>query len=89
MALYPKPHSAEWFTALQGFNPQQAAATRQVLKSAGREDVCSVCGDDPASELKIFGDKLPANAVASIRLCDDCRRLRGSMHGENYEPLVS
>jgi len=87
MALYPKPHSAEWFTALQAFNPQQAAATRQILESSGREDVCSVCGDDPAPELKIVGEAMPANAVASIRLCDDCRNMRGSMYGETYEPL--
>jgi hypothetical protein len=56
--------------------------------SAGRKDVCSVCGDDPAEDLKIVREKLPVNAVASIRLCGHCRKIRGAMHGESYEPLI-
>ena len=88
MALYPEPHSPEWFSALDAFDPAQAAHTRQILKSAGRKDVCSVCGDDPAEDLKIVREKLPVNAVASIRLCGHCRKIRGAMHGESYEPLI-
>ena len=86
MPLYPEPHSKEWFDDLESFNPQQAAQTREVLNLAGRKDVCSVCGDDPASDYKVIGENMPADAVASIRLCDDCREMRSSMHGEKYEP---
>jgi hypothetical protein len=47
MPIYPEPHSAEWFKALDAFDPQQAAHTREMLRLAGRADVCGVCGDDP------------------------------------------
>lgn len=82
MALYPTPHSAEWFAALDVFNPVQAVHTRQIMKSAGRAGVCSVCGDDPPKDFKIVVPNLPVNAVASIRLCDYCRRMRSSMNAE-------
>lgn len=87
MALYLEPHSTEWFSTLDAFQPTQAAHTRQILKAAGRKDVCSICGDDPAEDFKIVEEKLAANAVASIRLCAGCRRLRQAMHAETYEPL--
>ena len=87
MALYPEPHSAEWFTALGVFDPRQAATTRQILKAVGRKDVCSVCGDHPAEPLRIVAANLPAEAVASIRLCADCRKMRWQMYGEVFEPL--
>lgn len=86
MDVYPKPHSKEWFAALQAFNPVQAAHTRTILEAAGREDVCSVCGDSPAEELKIVGSDAPP--LASIRLCKDCRTMRASLQGESYEPLA-
>jgi hypothetical protein len=86
MDFYPKPHSAEWFKALQTFNPVQAVHTRSVLEAAGREDVCSVCGDFPAEDLKIIGRAAPP--LASIRLCRDCRKMRSSFQGESYEPLL-
>lgn len=81
MALNPEPHTAEWFAALEALNPRQAAHTRQIIESAGRKDVCGVCGDAPASDFKVGGVTL------AIRLCDDCRNIRGSMMSENYEPL--
>jgi len=88
MALYPEPHSKDCFNALDAFDPQQAAHTRQILKSAGRPDVCSICGDHPATDFKIAGkSSVPANAVASIRLCADCRQLRADMLDEVYEPF--
>jgi hypothetical protein len=73
--------------ALDSFDPAQAAHTRQIIKSAGRKDVCSICGDDPAEDFRIVRENLPVSAVASIRLCGDCRNMRGAMYGESYEPL--
>jgi len=32
-------------------------------------------------------ENYPLKAFASIRLCGDCRKMRGAMHGESYEPL--
>ena len=53
MALFPTPHTDEWFQALEDFNPLQAAITRQIVKLAGRADVCSIRGDRPASDYMI------------------------------------
>lgn len=86
MPLYLKPHSPEWFAALKTFNPMQAAATERVVKLAGNSDVCSVCGDDPAKDYKLVAENLPQKAVATIRLCDDCLKIRCSMQGESYAP---
>jgi hypothetical protein len=47
-----------------------------ILKAAGRKDVCSVCGDDPAFDYKLVAPKPHTNAVATMRLCDDCRMIR-------------
>lgn len=87
MDIYLKPHSDEWFAAMAVFDPAKAAQTRQILELAGRVDVCSICGDNPASDYKILDDDLPANAVRSIRLCDGCKSIRLAMYGEVYELL--
>ncbi len=70
------PHTREWFAALEGFNPQQARHTRAILTAAGRDDVCSVCGDDPAVDYQIIFPTPQPQSVATIRLCDDCRLIR-------------
>lgn len=87
MPLYPVPHSPDWFDALETFDSGQAAHTRQIVKRAGRSDVCSVCGDSPTLDYKVVGSDLPANAVGTIRLCGDCRSMREMIHGEKYEPF--
>lgn len=85
MTYYYKPHSPEWFEALAAFNPMQAAMTKQMIAMSGRDDVCSVCGDDPAIDYKLNGS-LPEKAVGTLRLCDDCHEIRG-MAGEQFVKL--
>ncbi|MCJ2085039.1 hypothetical protein MKK88_03385 [Methylobacterium sp. E-005] len=82
-----KPHTPEWFKALDRQNPQQAAMTRQAIASAGRDDGCSVCGDDPATDYKLVDPRPAPGVVATLRLCDDCRGIRQAMQGETYEAL--
>jgi hypothetical protein len=86
MALFLKPHSPEWFTALESFNPAQAAHTRKIIELAKDDQVCSVCGDDPAKDYKLDMPSLPSTAVATLRLCDDCAKLRRG-GGENFIPM--
>jgi hypothetical protein len=86
MAIYPKPHSDEWFRALDKFNPMQAAATRQVIELAGSHEVCSICGDEPSTDYRLTGE-LGNDAVGTIRLCGDCRNIRSKMFAEEFEPL--
>ncbi len=86
MPLYLKPHSAEWFAAMEKGNPSRAAQTRQILSLAGRNDVCSICGDESSTAYKLVADELPDDVVATVRLCDDCLRIRNEVYGEDFVP---
>lgn len=83
---YLTPHSPEWFAALKEWNPYQAAATRVIVDRAGKLDVCSVCGDEPASDYKLDEESPPLGSVRTLRLCDDCLRIREGA-GESFVPL--
>jgi hypothetical protein len=82
MTHWLRPHSSEWFEALMQFNPDQALMTMAIIRAAGREDVCSICGDEPARDYEIVGQEFEPGAVVTIRLCDDCLGIRKSMYGE-------
>ena len=84
---YLTPHTPEWFKALEAANPSQAAMTERIVSLAGKPDVCSVCGDDPAKDYKVVGVKFRANIEATIRLCDSCKEIRSTMHGETFSLL--
>lgn len=86
MTRYFTPHSPEWFAALEAFDQIQATHTRTILKAAGRDDVCSVCGDDPALDYRLVSPKPHPKAVATLRLCDDCLTIR-TASGELFDFL--
>jgi hypothetical protein len=81
-----EPHSRAWFDALSSFNARQAAHTRQIVQMAGNIDVCSVCGDERASDYHLVGHDLPCDAVRTLRLCEDCLGIRQAQ-GEPFVPL--
>lgn len=89
MSSYLKPHSPEWFAALRRANPIQAEQTKQILSLAGRDDVCSICGDDLAKDYKLASDQMTPNYIATLRLCDDCLKIRRNMYGENFVPFTN
>ncbi len=82
------PHSKEWFAALSKVNPQEAAHTKQILKAAGSQEVCSLCGGEPCGDFratnKWFGGSLPA----TFRLCSDCLSTRAA-EGEHFVPIAA
>jgi len=84
MKTYLKPHSPEWFEALEKSNPKQAAQTRQILSVAGREDVCSICGDEPAREYALVDEQAVWIIVSTLNLCKDCLDIRRDVHRENF-----
>lgn len=81
-----KPHSEEWFAALQLRNPTQATMTRATLAAAGSANVCSICGDDPATDVRLVEDGIRLQDSLTFKLCDDCREIR-SARGEQFKPL--
>jgi hypothetical protein len=66
-----RPHTPEWFEALEVWNPVQAELTRKYIQDAGNPDICSVCGDDPASDYRLEEAYRPPSGVDTLRLCAD------------------
>jgi hypothetical protein len=83
---YLTPHTPKWFEALQVWDPPQAAMVHSVIDIAGRTDVCSVCGDNPASDHYLPPEFRAAGGVDTFRLCADCVRIRRGS-GELFLPL--
>jgi hypothetical protein len=86
MATKLIPHSTEWFEALTRFDANQAAHTAAVIRRAGRSDVCSICGDDPARDYEIDLTQADPGAVTTLRLCDDCLSIQ-KRQGARFTPL--
>lgn len=69
-----RPHTPEWFASLREWNPKQAAMTEAAIQMTGGSDVCSICADDPARDYALVS--MPAAGPGTLRLCDDCFRIR-------------
>ena len=67
-------------------NPQQAFHTAAIIKAAGREDACSICGDEPAHDYVLANEAHAKDMIATLRLCRDCHFIRHKS-GERFEPL--
>lgn len=70
----------------RGDESSPGSSIRSILEAGGREDVCGVCGEFPAEDLKIVGPDPPL--LASIRLCKRCQAVRASYVGESFGPLL-
>ena len=81
------PHTPEWFREFELEEPIKTALTRTLLSVMGRDDVCGICGDDPAADYRRAGPILPGILTCTLRLCDDCVRLRKEHHYELYVPF--
>ena len=57
-----------------------------VIRRAGRQEVCSVCGDHPADDFEVTDPDLPADAVATFMLCSVCVVIRREIFGEQLGP---
>jgi hypothetical protein len=60
--------------------------TRKIIELTGRTDVCSICGDDPASDYRLAEERRPAGGADTLRLCDDCVGIRREA-GEPFMPF--
>jgi len=81
---YLRPHTPEWFAALEVWDPAMAAMIREAIELAGGPDACSVCADDPARVYRLESGQRPPGGVDTLRLCDDCLEIRRY----NGEPFV-
>ena len=84
-----RPHSPEWFAALEVRNPLQAMMTKAVIATmGGNESICSICGDEPAAnDYRLPAVRRTPGGVDTLRLCEDCLEMkRGG--GEPFEALA-
>lgn len=88
MSLNLKPHSTEWFAALEKINLHQGAQTRLMIELAGRDDVCSTCGDEESADRKVSSDQVSRGTLDTLRHCDDCAKIRRHM-GEIFHPMAN
>jgi hypothetical protein len=83
-----RPHSPEWFAALEVWNPPQAMMTRMAIAAmGGNENVCSICGDDPANDYRLPEAYRSPGGVDTLRLCDECLQIKRRT-GEPFEALA-
>ena len=65
----------------------KAAVTTFVIDQEGRDDVCSVCGDDPALDYRLEKPLRPAGGPDTLRLYDDCLEMMRSI-GSSSRPTL-
>jgi hypothetical protein len=82
-----RPHTPEWFAALDVWDPLQAAMPRVAVRNATQPEVCSVCGDDPAADYRLHRRIRPPAGIDTLRLCEDCVKHRLAFGGV-YLPLT-
>src|SRR5581483_11631015 len=76
MAPVPEPNSPAWLDAMENWNPLNAEITREIVRLAGRADVCSVCGDEECQDYRLLEPDASPCPVKTMRLCSDCARIR-------------
>jgi hypothetical protein len=89
MPFYFTPHTTAWFLALEEFDPIEAEITKVATGFGTNLDGCSICGDDPAEDYELVDIFMEDNAVATIRLCGDCFRMKTIVQGETLVPYIS
>jgi hypothetical protein len=82
-----KPHSREWFKALESSSPPQAKHAAQVIKLMGSDNVCSICGNEESADYLIKGVEFALGVAATVRLCEHCKDLRENGIGAVLLPL--
>lgn len=81
------PHSPEWFREMASEDDAKMEMTKIILAAEGRNDVCSICGDEPAPEYRLEGSYLPGQLVPTLRLCEDHLLVRREINGEIFVPM--
>jgi hypothetical protein len=76
------PHTYEWFEELRRHNPKQAEHTAKLVELFGRDDICSLRGNDESKTFRMVSD--PA---MTLRLCEPCRYLQKQMYGLSVDQL--
>jgi hypothetical protein len=82
------PHTPYWWWVIDKVEPQLAALSRLAVALEGNTEVCTSCGDHPASLYRLVNGADTMPGVPSLRLCDDCIDIRRGM-GNVLMPFIS
>ena len=83
-----EPHTPYWWSVIDRVEPKLAALSRHAVASEGRTDVCTSCGDQPASSYRLVNGAETMPGVPSLRLCENCIEIRRDM-GNVLVPFLS
>ncbi|MEE9374832.1 MAG: hypothetical protein V3V04_00700, partial [Rhizobiaceae bacterium] len=81
-----KPHSELWFSIVDRVEPNLGALARIAIEAEQSKEICSSCGDRPATDYRIANSAEAMPGVPSLRLCDECHSIRLGI-GEKLELL--
>ncbi|XNY04015.1 hypothetical protein ACMFL9_04530 (plasmid) [Sinorhizobium meliloti] len=71
-----EPHFQMWFSIVDRVEPRLGALAHLAIQSEKSTMVCSSCGDGPITDYRIVNAAEAMPGVPSLRLCDDCVRIR-------------
>lgn len=57
--------------------------TEQLVKTAGRIDICSMCGDMDFKPYRTVDEP-----SLTLRLCADCMRIQKQLYGSSFDPIL-
>ena len=78
-------HSAEWLADLRMNDPEQAQHTAKLLEKAASIEVCSFCGDHPATDYRMAQPNVHLG-ISTFKICKECLNLR-VLAGYKFTPL--
>lgn len=67
-----KPMTSAWFEALMLINAKQAVHAAVMVRTAGTEDCCMICGD----QQNVSDIARPSRHSLLFRLCRDCIKIQ-------------
>ncbi|HYD18739.1 MAG TPA: hypothetical protein VEF76_09700 [Patescibacteria group bacterium] len=71
------PHTQEWFEQVHKISPTKAALARKNVERRGRDEVCSICGEDSHSLYELTAGE----TAILLRLCGGCDPIYRSVYG--------
>lgn len=81
-----EPHTELWFSIVDRVEPRLGVLARTAIETEQSKEICSSCGDEPATDYRIANSAEAMPGVPSLRLCDDCHSIRLNFD-ENLELL--
>ena len=74
-----EPHSNHWYFFVGKVEPAISKMTQHAIAAEGKSDICFVCGDQPSKAYRLVNGTSASLGIPSLRLCEDCIKIRRTM----------